>query len=159
MMCTRCKTLMYPNPSSKAKGIQAQRAPGGAENHKKLMCSDGAPIEANKLVKEVPPWPQPSGIFSLGTHFAVMPFLHAIQDLYQAVVQDEVTPPDLNVEMQASLFRTCSRLGPTSRKRVAASSSGYSRDSNLSMKTRSRHFLLSRIPNASCALTASRLKM
>ncbi|KAG2360920.1 hypothetical protein BDR07DRAFT_1247119, partial [Suillus spraguei] len=44
-ICSRCQTIMYPGPEN------------SPLNHKQGYCADG---------EDLPPWPQPQGLFSEG---------------------------------------------------------------------------------------------
>jgi hypothetical protein len=79
--------IMYPGPT------------GAVENHKKGYCSDGVkqtleqsrqnqdPPQPNQSVSIASPrWPQPSGIFTNGTQFHPVAFLHKIGEMYEKVV-------------------------------------------------------------------------
>jgi hypothetical protein len=59
-------------------------ASGSPENHKRGYCSDGVK-QAMKL-DTVPDWPQPQGIFELGTTFYPLRFLASVRDIYDRVV-------------------------------------------------------------------------
>lgn len=71
---------------------------GAHTNHKKGYCSDGVKQKPPKFEKtllggqkisaleRLPPWPQPSGIFSLGTTFYARRFFEAVQELHDKVV-------------------------------------------------------------------------
>lgn len=69
------------------------------ENHRREYCSDGAPsaISAGRRI----PFPQPDGIFVKGKSFDMVPFLTAVQELYQRVVVEGVAREDLSVETEA----------------------------------------------------------
>ncbi|KAH9855088.1 hypothetical protein C2E23DRAFT_725157 [Lenzites betulinus] len=84
-ICSRCKTIKYPGPE------------GSSLNHKKLCCSDGVRQATQKVQKlindqavnvfeEPPPFPQPQGVFTSGTHFHPIRFIAAAQELYERVV-------------------------------------------------------------------------
>ncbi|KAJ3554298.1 hypothetical protein NM688_g3185 [Phlebia brevispora] len=89
MVCHRCKTLMYLKPS------------GDPGNHKRDHCADGA-LLSNKSI----PFPQPDGIFSKGKQVHVIPFLRAVQDLYDKICVQGVERSDLDLELDsfATLF-------------------------------------------------------
>ncbi|EIW64988.1 uncharacterized protein TRAVEDRAFT_159779 [Trametes versicolor FP-101664 SS1] len=83
--CARCKTIKYPGPE------------GSDLNHKKLYCSDGVRQAAQKVktligsqpvdvLEEPPPFPQPSEVFTNGTHFHPIRFISAVQELYERVI-------------------------------------------------------------------------
>ncbi|KAJ7776621.1 hypothetical protein DFH07DRAFT_721722, partial [Mycena maculata] len=71
--CTRCKKVMYP---------------GGPENHKKGYCSDGFKQKAVNG-DTLAPWPQPEGIFAVGSQFHPLSFLAAVRELYEKTVIEE----------------------------------------------------------------------
>jgi hypothetical protein len=57
--------------------------PGGADDHKRGYCADGA----RQIVKKgdhdtLPDWPQPQGIFEKGTHFHPIEFLKTLREVY-----------------------------------------------------------------------------
>jgi hypothetical protein len=92
---------MYPGPT------------GAVENHKKGYCSDGVkqtleqsrqnqdPPQPNQSVSIASPgWPQPSGIFTNGTHFHPVTFLHKIGEMYEKVVIEKESG-DLLMEYEA----------------------------------------------------------
>ncbi|KAF8444446.1 hypothetical protein L210DRAFT_3311152, partial [Boletus edulis BED1] len=54
--CSHCQTIMYPSSE------------GSSLNHKRAYCSDGV-RQVSKAGDEVPPWPQPQGIFTAGKTF------------------------------------------------------------------------------------------
>src|SRR6266699_7254783 len=79
----RCQMIMYP---------------GGADNHKRGYCADGA----HQIVKKcdhdtLPDWPQPQGIFEKGTHFHPIEFLTTLQEVYEKVVVDRTSGVDVTV--------------------------------------------------------------
>ncbi len=71
---------------------------GAQSNHKKGYCSDGVKQKPPKFEKtlpsgqkvnaleRLPPWPQPSGVFSTGTTFHPRRFFEVVQELYDKVV-------------------------------------------------------------------------
>lgn len=84
--CTRCNRLKYPGDE------------GSDLNHRKLHCSDGARSSAQeqkktvdgisvKIVEDPPPYPQPSGVFTKGTHFHPLPFLQEVKSLYERIIE------------------------------------------------------------------------
>lgn len=119
MVCKRCQTLMYPKPSTKKKNRKGEAdntsvpsaLPAGiaippsafdnVENHKRDCCADGAPVKPKDDVPDVPPWPQPQGIFTKGTTFHVLPFLLAVQLIYQKTVEEAQDIATLDAEQQA----------------------------------------------------------
>lgn len=40
-----------------------------------------------KVIEDPPPYPQPNGIFSKGTHFHPLPFLQEVKSLYERIVE------------------------------------------------------------------------
>ncbi|OBZ70680.1 hypothetical protein A0H81_09184 [Grifola frondosa] len=83
--CTRCKMVMYPGPEH------------SAANHKKLYCADGVRqkpkvIErtlngvVQKVIEELPEYPQPAGLFTHSTHFHPKIFLAYMVDLYTHLI-------------------------------------------------------------------------
>jgi len=76
--------------------------PGGADNHKRGYCSDGA----RQIVKRgdrdtLPDWPQPQGIFEKGTHFHPIEFLKTLREVYEKVVVDRASGVDDPIEYEA----------------------------------------------------------
>ncbi|KAK7050400.1 hypothetical protein R3P38DRAFT_3173760 [Favolaschia claudopus] len=84
--CLRCNKVMYPGPN---------KAP---ENHKKGHCSDG--FKQKSTDDNSAPWPQPTGIFTMGSEFHPLLFLVAIRDLYEKVLIEQ-NHGSLNVEDEA----------------------------------------------------------
>lgn len=79
---------MYPNGRN------------GEGNHKRGVCSDGGPVKVKNDAS--PPWPQPHGIFNAETsEFGVVPFLTAVQVLYQKSIVEKVPRNDFSMEMEA----------------------------------------------------------
>ncbi|KAI0658954.1 hypothetical protein C8Q70DRAFT_1054261 [Cubamyces menziesii] len=81
---------MYPGPE------------GSQLNHKKSCCRDGVWQTGQKItriiagqsvevIEEPPPFPQPTGIFTNGTHFHPNQFLRAVRELYDRVVVGKET--------------------------------------------------------------------
>ncbi|GBE80636.1 hypothetical protein SCP_0303530 [Sparassis crispa] len=98
--CSRCKVIMYPGPE------------GSDINHKRSFCSDGVRQKPKKLemlvdgkivksVEDVPAWPQPSGIFSTGTHFNPHVFLATIRTMYEDLVVKRSTGGEHSMEYVA----------------------------------------------------------
>ncbi|OBZ70866.1 hypothetical protein A0H81_09129 [Grifola frondosa] len=86
-VCLRCKKLMWPGPE------------GSPINHKKSYCSDGVKQKPPKveqkvngvvetIIEELPEWPQPSGVFTHGTHFHPAAFLAMVRDMYTLLVAE-----------------------------------------------------------------------
>lgn len=68
-------------------------ANGAAENHKKGYCADGVQQKgAKNSTDDLPPWPQPQGIFSLGKMFDVVKFLTEVRTLYEKIATHQSTP-------------------------------------------------------------------
>ncbi|KAI0673878.1 hypothetical protein C8Q78DRAFT_1186282 [Trametes maxima] len=87
--CTRCKTIMWPGPR------------GSPFNHKRSFCSDGVRMnpqvtktkdgQSTVLTEELPPWPQPSGIFEGGNRFNPTVFLSTVSQLYAQMITHQTT--------------------------------------------------------------------
>lgn len=71
-------------------------------NHKRTFCSDGVRMKAQFNMKspdgktvtitdDLPPWPQPSGIFEDGSTFYPTVFLRAVSQLYEQMVAYQST--------------------------------------------------------------------
>ena len=65
---------------------------GGDDNHKRGYCLDGVKqsfkkktVAADDDKNKLPPWPQPSGIFTKGTHFWPRRLNRAIRELHDAL--------------------------------------------------------------------------
>jgi len=76
--------------------------PGGAENHKRGYCADGA----RQIMKKgdddsLPDWPQPQGIFEKGTHFYPIEFLKTLQKIYEKLIVDHASGSDIPIEYEA----------------------------------------------------------
>jgi hypothetical protein len=83
-------------------------APGSPSNHKKGYCSDGV----KQVIKTdtVPDWPQPPGIFKLGTKFHPLKFLATIHEVYEnVVIKKSSFGEDLPIEYTAfgTLLHSC----------------------------------------------------
>lgn len=85
---------------------------GCATNHKRSCCSDGvrmnpqvsqkAPTgETITITEDLPPWPQPSGIFEDGKTFHPTVFLNAVSQLYQQMVVRRTTGDEYAMEYLA----------------------------------------------------------
>ncbi|KAI1790224.1 hypothetical protein LXA43DRAFT_973740 [Ganoderma leucocontextum] len=75
--CHRCLSTMWAGGE------------GGRENHKRGYCSDGVkqkPTAVDGVTEELPPWPQPNGLFTKGDTFWPKRFAHAVRELYDNVV-------------------------------------------------------------------------
>ncbi|KAG2085011.1 uncharacterized protein F5147DRAFT_782255 [Suillus discolor] len=70
--CSRCQTIMYPGPEN------------SPLNHKRGYCADGVK-QVLKSGEDLPPWPQPQGLFSEGRTFHPHAFLLAVQRVYERV--------------------------------------------------------------------------
>ena len=63
---------------------------GGEDNHKRGYCSDGVKQKAGPAHSDgLPPWPQPSGIFTAGTHFWPRRLNRAMGELHDALVSSD----------------------------------------------------------------------
>lgn len=82
--------IMYPGPE------------GSSLNYKKAYCSDGV-RQVSKASNEVPPWPQPQGIFSGGKTFHPQMFYVAVQDIYKRYCIPGAEPPPI-ATMEAIAF-------------------------------------------------------
>ncbi|KAG2043854.1 hypothetical protein BDR03DRAFT_807342, partial [Suillus americanus] len=71
--CSRCQKIMYPGPENLPL------------NHKKGYCADGVKQSSKAAGEELPPWPQPPGIFSEGRIFHPHVFLSMVQHVYEHV--------------------------------------------------------------------------
>jgi len=89
--CSRCNTIMYPGPT------------GSSKNHKKGYCSDGVRQKAKADSKDgpLPDWPQPLGIFTNGTHFHPLTFLSMIRQLYDKIVNGDISEVEYSMEDEA----------------------------------------------------------
>ncbi|KAJ7571958.1 hypothetical protein C8J56DRAFT_728025, partial [Mycena floridula] len=75
-ICKRCNTLMYPG------GVNSP------ENHKKGYCTDGVRQKIPKSGSHtLPPWPQPSGIFTKGSVFEPHQFFASLIELSSRVAE------------------------------------------------------------------------
>ena len=73
---------MYPGPE------------GSSLNHKRAYCSDGVK-QVSKAGDEVPPWPQPQGIFTAGRTFHPQAFYTTVQDIYERYCIPGAEPPPI----------------------------------------------------------------
>ncbi|KAG2059579.1 hypothetical protein BDR06DRAFT_1066230, partial [Suillus hirtellus] len=71
--CSRCQTIMYPGPEN------------SPLNHKRGYCADGVKQVSKNSSEDLPPWPQPQGLFSEGRTFHLHAFLLAVQCVYEYV--------------------------------------------------------------------------
>ncbi|KAI0696201.1 hypothetical protein C8T65DRAFT_583603, partial [Cerioporus squamosus] len=110
--CSRCKQLMYPYKQ------------GSPLNHRKAFCSDGVPQIAHSVEKVIngqsvtivdtpPPYPQPEGVFTLGTRFHGLTFLQEVQALYDRVVTEKA-PLSMQDLAFASMVHTRTLVIPAS---------------------------------------------
>ncbi|KAJ7585548.1 hypothetical protein C8J56DRAFT_1087508, partial [Mycena floridula] len=75
-ICKRCNTLMYPG------GVNSP------ENHKKGYCTDGVRQKIPKSGSHaLPPWPQPSGIFTKGSVFEPHQFFASLIELSSRIAE------------------------------------------------------------------------
>ncbi|KAG1887911.1 uncharacterized protein F5891DRAFT_966573, partial [Suillus fuscotomentosus] len=81
--CSRCQTIMYPGPEN------------SPLNHKKGYCADGVKQSSKAAGEELPPWPQPRGIFSEGRTFHPHVFLSTVQRVYEHVFMQGPGETDL----------------------------------------------------------------
>ncbi|KAG2738529.1 hypothetical protein P692DRAFT_20758853, partial [Suillus brevipes Sb2] len=81
--CSRCLTIMYPGPEN------------SPLNHKKGYCADGVKQSSKAAGEELPPWPQPRGIFSEGRTFHPHAFLLTVQRVYEHVFMQGPGETDL----------------------------------------------------------------
>ena len=86
----RCRTIMYPGSE------------GSSLNHKRAYCSDGVK-QVSKAGKEVPPWPQPQGIFTARKTFHPQAFYTTVQDIYEQYCIPGAKPPPI-ATMEAVAF-------------------------------------------------------
>lgn len=98
--CTRCQTIMYPGPT------------GSSDNHKRGYCADGVrqKVKPDSNDGLLPEWPQPHGIFTNGTHFHPMNFLLKIREVFDKVLNKEITEGDYSMEDQAFSRLLASRI-------------------------------------------------
>ncbi|KAF9078661.1 hypothetical protein BDP27DRAFT_1412611 [Rhodocollybia butyracea] len=64
--CQQCGRILYLGPTN------------SSENHKRLICSDGAPQKSKVPIL----YPQPDGIFTRGKEFHALTFLSKVRELY-----------------------------------------------------------------------------
>ncbi|KAF8546805.1 hypothetical protein OG21DRAFT_1372090, partial [Imleria badia] len=88
--CSHCQTIMYPGPE------------GSSLNHKRAYCSNGVK-QVSKAGNEVPPWPQPEGIFTAGKTFHPHTFYVTVQDIYERYCSPGAEPPPI-ASMEAVAF-------------------------------------------------------
>ena len=83
---------MYPGPT------------GSPENHRKGFCSDGVRQKSKSAEEILPNWPQPSGIFTNGTHFHSLKFLSFICETYEKVLANEYAESGGAYSMEEEAF-------------------------------------------------------
>ena len=77
------------------------RPEGSSLNHKKGYCGDG--VKQVSKADEVPPWPQPQGIFTAGKTFHPQAFYVTVQDIYERYCIPGAEPPPI-ASMEAVAF-------------------------------------------------------
>jgi hypothetical protein len=88
---------MYPGPE------------GSSLNHKRAYCSDG--VKQVSKVDEVPPWPQPHGVFTAGKTFHPQAFYVTLQDTYERYCMPSAEPaPTPTMETVAFVRLLASRI-------------------------------------------------
>ncbi|KAH0835772.1 hypothetical protein J3R83DRAFT_9614, partial [Lanmaoa asiatica] len=75
---------------------------GSSLNHKRAYCSDGV-RQVSKVDEEVPPWPQPQGVFTAGKTFHPQVFYVMLQDIYERYCIPGAEPPPI-ATMEAVAF-------------------------------------------------------
>lgn len=96
--CGRCKTIMYPGPTK------------STTNHRRGVCADGVKSKPAAESPNLPPWPQPTGIFSDGESFHAHAFLKKVQEVYGMVTTANADGTNLLlVEAQAFLLMLSER--------------------------------------------------
>ncbi|KAG1765183.1 hypothetical protein EV702DRAFT_981654, partial [Suillus placidus] len=96
--CSRCQTIMYPG---------AENSP---LNHKQGYCTDGVK-QVSKSSEDLPPWPQPQGLFSEGCTFHLHTFLLAVQRVYECIFMQGPGEMDLlEMEAFAKLLASCTEI-------------------------------------------------
>ncbi|OBZ69972.1 hypothetical protein A0H81_10475 [Grifola frondosa] len=86
--CGCCHQVKYPG------GI------GSKGNHKKQYCSDG--VKPKDSTDISPDWPQPSGIFTGGSHFHPIVFLTTLCEMYEKTVMNQGR--DVVIDMEYLAF-------------------------------------------------------
>lgn len=94
-VCKRCLKLRYPNGPGKS-------ATGGMPNHARDCCCDGV----HPSLKDEVPWPQPQGVFTLGKHFNIHPFIEEVRRLADALSRGS----DLSAAQRSFLTLFSARL-------------------------------------------------
>ncbi|KAG1841954.1 hypothetical protein F4604DRAFT_1597732 [Suillus subluteus] len=98
-MCSRCQTIMYLGPEN------------SPLNHKKGYCADGVKQSSKTAGEELPPWPQPRGIFSEGRTFHPHMFLSTVQCVYEHVFMQGPGETDLlETEVFSKLLISCTNV-------------------------------------------------
>ncbi|KAG0698511.1 hypothetical protein DFH29DRAFT_1018080 [Suillus ampliporus] len=96
--CSCCQTIMYPG---------AENSP---LNHKRGYCTDSIK-QVSKSGEDLPPWPQPQGMFSEGRTFHPHTFLTAVQRVYECVFSQGPGEMDmLETEAFAKLLTSCTEV-------------------------------------------------
>jgi hypothetical protein len=82
--------------------LQTIMYPGGADNHKRGYCADGA-LQIMKKGDDdgLPDWPQPQGIFKKGGHYYPIEFLKTLREVYKTLVVDRASGVDVPIEYEA----------------------------------------------------------
>lgn len=91
---------MYPGPTK------------SATNHRRGVCADGIKSKVTPDSPDLPPWPQPNGIFSDGVNFHAHAFLKKVQEVYGMVLASNTQAEGtglLLVEAQAFLLMLSAR--------------------------------------------------
>ncbi|KAG2135866.1 uncharacterized protein EDB93DRAFT_1254119 [Suillus bovinus] len=96
--CSRCQTIMYPGPENLPL------------NHKRSYCADGVK-QVSKSGEDLPPWPQPQGLFSKGRTYHPHTFLLAVQCIYECVFMQGLGEMDLlKMEAFVKLLASCTEI-------------------------------------------------
>ncbi|KAG1751552.1 uncharacterized protein EDB91DRAFT_1078312 [Suillus paluster] len=96
--CSCCQTIMYPGPENLPL------------NHKRGYCADGVK-QVSKSGEDLPPWPQPQGLFSEGCTFHPHAFLLAVQRVYECIFMQGLGEMDLlETEAFAKLLASCTEI-------------------------------------------------
>jgi hypothetical protein len=97
--CSHCQTIMYSGPEN------------SPLNHKKGYCADGVKQSSKAAGKDLPPWPQPRGIFSDGQTFHPHVFLSTVQHVYEHVFMQGPGETDLlETEAFSKLLNSCTKV-------------------------------------------------
>ena len=82
---------------------------GSSLNHRRAYCSDG--VRRVSKVNEVPPWPQPHGVFTAGKMFHPQAFYVTLQDTYECYCMPSAEPtPTPTMETVAFVRLLASRI-------------------------------------------------